>query len=222
LRCRILNIGLDSGIHGSLKTQLEAEGLISLQHIDMEVLAISVLRQIPASELPHLVLVRHQLPVTTTLDLIAQMRSLPRLQAVRILVWGSSIPSHQVDWLYRAGAACVLPSQLNLKHLDIMREFSRVCTEAGGQKKEPRHAIAAPLLTYGEKDVRNVKLGALFVWTGCISAILWMSSFLQLARSSTRVDLMPLPVYAALAWAGISLIGRTRGHGRIDLTSRLK
>lgn len=218
MRCRILNIGPDSGIQGSLRIQLEAEGLISLQHLQTEARALNVLHKLPESELPHIVLIPFQLPVAKTLDLIESMRSHQRLRPVRIVVWGPNISSHQIDRIYEAGAACVLPGQFDMKHLDAMRVFCRICTAADQQGNQPRQVIKSSLLQSPEKGFRNMKLGTLLVLTGCISAALWMCSLLQIGRPGAKLDLMPLPVYAALACAGASLMWGADAGRALELT----
>lgn len=206
MRCRILNIGPDSGIHGLLRERLEAERLISLQHIETDSLALEIMCQLTRSELPHIVLIPFQLPDRKILDIIARMRSHEHLQYVRIFVWGSSIPSHRIDWMYEAGAACILPGQFTIEHLDAMRVFCHICTEADRREKHPRQAITPALLMSGEKKIRNAKLGTLFFWTGCLSAVLWGCSVPQLDATQTIAELTSFSIYVALACAGIVLM----------------
>lgn len=210
LRCRILNVGPTSGIHNSLRIQLEAQRLASVQHVETESLALMLLRKVAEHELPHIVLVPFQLPVSRNLEFIAAVQSLQRENPIRVFVWGSEIPSHQINWIYGAGAACVMPGQFNIQHLDAMHAFCATCTEVDRRTKTPRRAMPLSLIEDIEKDLRNAKLGKLFLQTGCLSAVLWIVSILQAGGQSTRPDLMPLPVYAALAGAGLSLMVGTR------------
>ena len=205
MRCQILNIGSDSGIHGSLRALLEAEGLISVQHIEMGALALEILRKLPESELPHVVIVPFRLADLTALEFVTGMGSHQRLRSVRMVVWGSNVPAHMIERMYRAGAASVVLGQLNTTHLDAMRQFCRDCTETDVRRDERRNAISPALLQSGEKGIRNARLGALFVRTGCISAALWMCSFLPGSRANKKLDFAALPVYAALTCAGFTL-----------------
>src|SRR6266550_4273439 len=165
LRCQILNIGPDSGIHGSLRALLEAEGLISVQHITVGALALAILRELSESELPHVVIIPFRLADLTALDFIAEMRSHQRLRSMRIVVWGSNIPAHVIERMYCAGADCVHLGQFNTTHLDAMRQLCRDCTETDVWRNERRYAISSTLLQSGENAVRNARLGTLFVWT---------------------------------------------------------
>ena len=80
--------------------------------------------------------------------------------------------------LARAGAACVLLGQFNSTHVDALRQFCRDCTETDVRRNTRRYSVSSALLQSAETAVRNARLGALFVWTGCISAALWMCAFL--------------------------------------------
>jgi len=157
------------------------------------------------------VIIPFRLADLTALDFIAEMRSHQRLRSMRIVVWGSNIPAHVIERMYCAGADCVHLGQFNTTHLDAMRQLCRDCTETDVWRNERRYAISTTLLQSGEKAVRNARLGTLFVWTGCISTALWMCSLLQVGGAHINVDFAPLPVYAALAYAGVALMWERGG-----------
>jgi hypothetical protein len=142
------------------------------------------------------------------------MRSHERLRAIPIFVWGPHIPAGEIHQIYTAGAACVLPGHFSTLHLDALRQFCHNCSciETDVPSNKPADGFTAALLHTGEKAVRNAQLGALFVWTGCISTGLWMCAFLQLGTSYAAADLVPLTLYAALASAGFSLMWKRTGN----------
>ncbi len=213
MRCRILDIGPDSGVHRLLGS-LEIEGLGIPQHIETGGIALDILCQLPESELPHIVVIPFRLPILTGVDFIVRMRSHQRLRSIPIFVWGSHIPASEIDQTYSAGAACVLPGPFSTVHLDALREFCRngSCIEGGVPSKRPADGMTSALSHSSEKAVRNMQLGALFVWTGCISTALWIGAFLQLNRHYAVIDFVPLPVYAALASVGFSLMWSRSGN----------
>jgi hypothetical protein len=57
----------------------------------------------------------------------------------------------------------------------------------------------------GQSD-RDVRLGTLLLWTGCLSAAFWVWSVLQVRAYYQLIDLVPLPIYASLTCAGGFLI----------------
>jgi CheY-like chemotaxis protein len=214
MRFRILDIGPDSRVHRSLLGSLEVEGLGIPQHIETGGIALDILCQLPESELPHIVVIPFRLPILTGVDFIVRMRSHERLRCIPIFVWGSHIPASEIDQIYIAGATCVLPGNFSAVHLDALREFCRNgnCIDGGVPSKQPADGITSALSPTGEKAGRNTQLGALFVWTGCVSTALWIVAFLQLNTCHAVTDFVPLPVYAALASAGFSLMWSSSGN----------
>jgi hypothetical protein len=206
--CRILNVGPDSQVHHALEI-LQTEGVASLRHAETGGIAIGVLGELPDSDLPELVIIPLRLPMLTCIDFIALMYSHPRLRGIRILVWGPHIRAQEIDHIYAVGAFCVLPGQFGAAHLDAVRQFchSRTSTPMEVPTITPPFAIVAPV-SHSEKATRNARLGVLFVWTGCVSATLWACSFLRPGLSFRTTDLVPLLVYAALTYAGMSLMWR--------------
>lgn len=79
-------------------------------------------------------------------------------------------------------------------------------TEADLPRSNPRSEVIVH--DSDPKPVRNVRLGVLFVWTACISTVLWGCSLLQLGTTYSGADLAHLPIYCALASAGFSLMWR--------------
>jgi len=214
MRCRIFNIGPDSGGHRSLLGALEVEGLGTTQHIETGAIALGILCQIPEFELPHIVIIPFRLPILTGVDFVVRMRSHERLRSIPIFVWGAHIPAGEIDEIYTAGAACVLPGHFNTTHLNALRQFCRNSRYIASDvpSNQPTDGIASALPHTREKAVRDVPLGALLVWMGCISTALWICAFLKLNTSYAVADLVPLPVYAALASAGFSLMWRRTGN----------
>ena len=193
---------------------LEAEGLGTPQHIETGAIALDILSQLPESELPHIIVIPFRLPILTGVDFIVRLRLHERLRSIPIFVWGPQIPADEIERIYTAGGAGVFPGQFNSLHLESLRQFCRTwsCTETDLPSNQPRSAITTALLHTGEKAVRNARLGALFVWTGCISTLLWICALMQLGTSGPAAELVPLSVYAALVSAGFSLMGGHAGH----------
>jgi len=104
----------------------------------------------------------------------------------------------------------VLLGQFGTSHLDAVRRFCRDWTgiETAVTVNPSLRATSPISQQTGKEGGRNVRLGTLFVWTGCVSAALWLFGFLQFTSSYKVVDLAPLPVYASLAGAGLSLMWR--------------
>jgi CheY-like chemotaxis protein len=211
VRCGILNIGPDPGVRRSVSEALEADWLASVQHVETGSIALEMLHTLPDSELPDIIILPFRLPILKAIDIIAGMRTRQQLRSIPILIWGAQIPTDDIDQLHSAGAARVLPGEFSTTHLDALLNFSRnrMRSEAAGgatRHRQRRYAFTSALLHASEKAVRNTRLGALFVWTGCISSVLWMCAFLHLGMSYTDSDLAPLPVYTALTLAGLSLM----------------
>ena len=215
MHCRILNIGLDSEVCRSLEKLLD-EGA-SLQHIETGTIALDILRELPESDLPHIIVIPFRLPILWGADFVAEMRRNPELRSIPVFVWGAHMRADEIQKLYEAGATSVLPGDFNSLHLEALRQFCRKRngTEADLPRSKPRSEV---IVHDSElKPVRNVRLGVLFVWTASISTVLWGCSLLQLGTTYSSADLAPLPIYGALASAGFSLmwrraIGRARTH----------
>jgi CheY-like chemotaxis protein len=210
---RILNVGPDPGVRDALRGLVQADRFLSLRHAETASVAFDVLRELADSDLPHLVIVPCRLPVLTCVDFITAVYSHPRLRSIPILVWGPRIRADEIDQIYATGAACVLPGPFSRVHLDAVRQLchSYTGTEPDVPLIKPPRTSTRALFPTREKAVRNAKLGTLFVWTGCISAAFWVCAFFRPATSFRGTDLTPLLVYAALTYAGMSLLWRGGG-----------
>jgi CheY-like chemotaxis protein len=189
---------------------VEANGLLSLLNIETGAIGLEMLAKLPDADFPHIVIIPFRLPILTGIDFITAIYSHPQLRCIPIFVWGPDIPADEIEKIYDAGAAYVLPGQFDATHLDAVRRLCRGWTsiEIDLPTDKPRSATA--LLHTSGKATRNTRLGALFAWTGCISTGLWVCSVLQLGTPYIDDNLAPLPVFAALASAGFSLMaGRT-------------
>ena len=210
MRCRILNIGPDLGVRKSISESIEADGLASVQHVETGSIALEVLDKLPNSELPDIVVLPFRLPILKAIDIIARMQSRQQLRHIPILIWGAPIPKDEIDQLHATATARVLPGEFSTTHLDALLHFcrNRMSRDTAGvpRPRRRRYTIASALFHAGENAARNAQLGALFVWTGCISSVLWMCSFLHLGMSYTESDLAPVPVYTALTLAGLTLM----------------
>jgi len=214
--CRILNVGPDADVRRSLRELVQTEGVL-LQHIETGLLAFDELTKLQETELPDIVIIPFRLPILTAFDFISAMHSHQRLGSIPILVWWPEMEEQEINQLYRAGAACVLLGQLDTTHLEAVRRFCRSWNgiEPVAMNPSPEE-ISSTLRQADEQGDRNVQLGTLFVWTGCVSAVLWGWASLQPANSHQAVDLAPLPVYGSLACAGLSLMwGRSSGRARV-------
>jgi len=208
LHCRILNIGPDPGVRDFLGALVQAVVQVQLQNIESGFIALEILRGLPESELPHIVIIPFRLPILNGLDFISGMHSNPHTQPIPILVWGPEIQEQQINELYRAGAACVLLGQFDLAHLEAVRRFCDKCigSETATIMNQTLYAPRSASQS-SERTNRNASLGTLFVWSACIAAGLWMCTL-----PHKDLDLTPLPVYASLACAGFSLMwGRPNG-----------
>ena len=212
---RILNIGPDAGVRRSLEELLKTDTRISVEHIETGTIGLDLLRDLPESQLPHIVILPFRLPILKAIDFIAEVHSHQRLQSICILVWGPDIPADEINQIYTAGAACVLPGKFSEGHMEALRQLCRDYTsdQTEAPRNKRRYAITSALRSTGKKAVQNARLGVLFVWTGCISTVFWICAFLQLGMSYTEADLAPLPVYVALASAGCSLMWTRLSEG---------
>jgi CheY-like chemotaxis protein len=205
----IFNLGTDTEVQHSLGALLKAGESASLQNIETGAIALEMLLKLPDSELPQLVITPFRLPIMKGADFIAAMRSHERLRGIPILVWGAQIPANEIGRLNSAGATLVLEGHFDSAHLEAVRQLCPQCfRSASATPGSPRrrYTITSVLRDAGERAARNARLGGLFAWTGCISAVLWMWAFVQLGMSYTAADLAPLPVYAALTSAGFLLM----------------
>jgi CheY-like chemotaxis protein len=212
----IFDVGTDTDVQRSLGALLKAQASTSLEHIETGAMALESLLKVPDSELPQLVITPFRLPIMKGVDFVAEMRSQPRLREIPVLVWGAHITSEEINRLLAAGATEVIEGEFGSRHLHAVRQLCPQCfvaplSDPASDKR--RYTITSVLRDASEKAVRNARLGGLFVWTGCISAVLWILAFLQLGMSYTEADLAPLPVYAALTSAGFLLmLGRVGGR----------
>jgi CheY-like chemotaxis protein len=207
--CRMLIVGPDSAFRSSLgELVVQADGLVRLHHIESGFVALDVLSKLPEPELPHIVIIPFRLPILTSFDFISAMHSHEQLRSTPILVWWPEMNAQEIDQLYRAGAACVLLGQFDASHIDAVQQFVRKLTGIEAAMTVSPALRAAPSASHriAQPGDRNVRLGALFVWTGSVSAALWVCGLLQLSSAYKAGDFAPLPVYGSLAWAGFSLM----------------
>jgi CheY-like chemotaxis protein len=205
----IFNVGTGTDVQRLLGELLKGDGSASLEHIETGAMALETLLKLEDSELPQLVITPFRLPIMKGADFIAEMRSHQRLRGIPVLVWGVHIPADEINRLLAAGARQVLEGQFDAAHLEAVRQLCPQCFCSNpGQTRSlrRRYAITSVLRDAGENAARNARLGALFAWTGCISAVLWIWAFVQLGMAYTEADLAPLPVYAALFSAGFLLM----------------
>ena len=212
MACTIFNVGTDTDVQRSLGALFRGQGAASVEHIETGAMALETLARLPDDELPGLIITPFRLPIMKGADFIAEMRAHQRFRAIPILVWGANIPAEELKRLLAAGATQVVEGHLDATHLEAVRKICPQCflaagAEARGQgRRGRRYTITAALRDAGDKAARNARLGALFAWTGCISAVLWICAFAQFGMSYTEADLAPLPVYAALTSAGLLLM----------------
>jgi CheY-like chemotaxis protein len=209
VHCRILNVGPDADARRLLGELAQTDGLV-LQHIETGSVALEALSKLPEAELPHLVIIPFRLPILMAVDFISVMHSHQQLRSIPILVWGPETEAQEVDRMFEAGEVCVLLGKFGTMHLDAVRHLCRNSTgiEPAVAETPSLRAANATSQPTGEQRDRNVELGLLFVWAGCISAVFFVCAFPQLGGSNKVVDLAPLPVCGSLAGAGFSLMWR--------------
>jgi CheY-like chemotaxis protein len=182
---------------------------VSIYHIETGTIGLDILGNLPESDVPDMVIVPFRLPILTGLDFIVAMRSNERLRAIPVIVWGTQMQVDEINEMYSAGATCVLPGKFNATHVDGLKRFvfntTGVRCNVAIERKESRASLK--LRGAGGMVDGNARLGMLFTWSACVSMVLWMLAFLQFGDSYDTIDLAPLPVYASLAFAGLSLMG---------------
>ena len=208
VQCRILNVGPDPDAHRLLLELAQNEAGILLQQIEFGSTALEILKQLPESDLPHIVTIPHRLAILTSQDFISAMQSDERLSAIPILVWGPRIEPWEMGELYKAGAISVLLGNFDATHVDAVRQF---CYSRTSLKSvvtvNPVEVVTIPRPPENDgQNVRNVRLGTLFLWTSSTSSAFWVWSFVQARASYTLIDLAPVPIYTSLATAGLFLI----------------
>jgi len=112
---------------------------------------------------------------------------------------GAHIPAGEIDEIYTAGAACVLPGHFNTTHLNALRQFCRNSRYIASDvpSDQPVDGITSALPIPAKRPFEN-SAHCLYGWMGCISAALWICAFLKPNTSYAVADLVPVPVYAAL------------------------
>jgi hypothetical protein len=157
----------------------------------------------------------HSIPITnsTGVDFIVRMRSHDRLRSIPVFVWG--LISRRTKLI-----SSTPPQFVSCPDTSTPYTWTRCngsvaigsCIESDLPSNQPADGITSAVLHKGEKAVRNVQLGALFVWAAYVSTALWFCALLQISTSYGAADLVPLPVYAALASGGFSLMWRLAGN----------
>jgi CheY-like chemotaxis protein len=206
--CRILNVGPDLNVRGLLEGLAQSNERVLLRHIDTGALALDHLVGNPGIDLPDIVIVSFRLPVLTGLDFAVQMRSHEHLRSIPIMVWGPDIRADEIDGMHKVGVACVFLGEFDATHVECVRRYlglpHKALEEAVSSPEQSRHQETALA-----KFMGDAQLGTMFTWAGCAPAALWLIAFV--GRSDHAVDLLPLPVYAALICAGSILIS-SRTH----------
>jgi CheY-like chemotaxis protein len=209
-RCRVVNIGPDVDVRRLLTEFLKTYDCVSIRHIETGTIGLDILGNLPESDIPDIVIVPFRLPILTGLDFIVAMRSHGQLRAIPIIVWGPQMQVEEINEMYGAGATCVLPGKFNATHVDGLKRFvfntTGVSCNVAIQQKASR-AVLKQRPERGRMVNGNARLGTLFTLSACVSIVLWMLAFLQFGNSYETIDLAPLPVYASLAFAGLSLMG---------------
>ena len=180
---------------------------VLLQHIETGSLALDELLRLPRTELPNIIIISFRLPILTGLDFILAMRSNEDLRSIPIVVWGSEIRAEEIDQMHEAGAACVFLGEFDAVHLEAVRRYLGMPSSAAvGEAKTPRpsrETSKRDRIATSRPD-RDVQLGTMFTWAGCLPAVLWLIAFL--GGSYSRIDVAPLAVYAGLTCAGLVLM----------------
>ena len=210
VQCRILNVGPNLQARRLLQELVQTDEPVCLRHIETGFIALDQLARLPATELPHLVIVPSRLPILTGLDFIAQMQTHEHLRSIPVLVWGTEIPAAQIDEMQRIGVGDVFLGEFGTIHLAAIRRFVGSVTGVEGnvQGVPPPSQVTSRRIS--PKAKRDAKLGKLFAWAGCISTLLWLCTFI--GRSYDASDIVPLPVYAALTCAGFLLMWNGMGE----------
>ena len=89
---------------------------VLLQQIETGSVALDVLKHVPDSELPNLVIIPFRLAILTSLDFISSVQPVERLGSIPVLVWGPRIEPWEVGQLYTAGAVGVLLGDFDATH----------------------------------------------------------------------------------------------------------
>ncbi len=194
---------------------MQTEERVSVQYLETGSVALDILSRLPQSELPDIIVVPFRLPVLTGFDFIAMIRRYERLRNVPVFVWGAEIQPGDIEQMYQAGTAC-LPGYFGPTHLDVLRQVCRKrnATAARMSKERSLNATKASAQRNRGSADRDLRLGMLFAWTGCISAVLWVYALLQLGTPRLEDNLAPLTIYAALESAGLLLMLRPAGQYR--------
>jgi len=205
--CRILNVGPDLNVRDLLEALVQSNEMALVRHIETGALALDQLVGSSEMELPDVVIVSFRLPVLTALDFAGEMHSHEHLRSLPIMVWGPDIAPDEIDQMHKAGVACVFVGEFDATHLEYVRRFLRLSHKAIDETvnlPEPTQGTSRSRKTALEKFIGDAQLGTMFTWAGCAPAALWLIAFV--GRSDHAVDLLPLPVYAALICAGSILI----------------
>src|SRR5215470_9105699 len=104
MRCRILNVGPDEGVRRLITEALQADRVASVQHVETGAVALEILRSLPESKLPQIVVSPFHLPILKASDFISEMRSHPHLQSIPILIWGTAISPEEINRIPATGA----------------------------------------------------------------------------------------------------------------------
>jgi CheY-like chemotaxis protein len=206
--CRILNVGPDPDAQRLLGELAQTEEGVSLEHVEVGSVALEMLRQLPESDLPSIVIIPFRLAILNCHDFISAMHSHEQLRAIPVLIWGPQIELWEMGQLYREGATSVLLGDFSAAHVDAVRNFCcawmGVRPAATGQAAPELHK-SGDRNAYGQSD-HNVQLGTLFLWSGCISAACWVWSVLSVGGSYTLIELAPASIHTSLTCAGLFLL----------------
>lgn len=130
--CRIMAIGPLATVQSVLGPLFQSSGLI-VEYAETAGIALQEMRAQPRSDLPKILIMPWVLPVVESAEFIRGIKSGQRLGSMTIIVWGAGIPAQLIQSFYEAGAACVIPSQLDEVMCQALHHF---CTTIGAQHSE--------------------------------------------------------------------------------------
>jgi CheY-like chemotaxis protein len=107
-RCRILHVIDDDAQHCLLTNILQPDNSFSIERSQTGIQALKALHSRPTDHLPNLVIIPWIMPLLTSREFTAEMKSDERLRAIPVIVMSASLPSEEIVALYNAGVSCVL------------------------------------------------------------------------------------------------------------------
>jgi hypothetical protein len=130
--CRVMAIGPAAIVQTVLGHLLQSPALI-VEHAETAGIALQRMAALPRSDLPEVLIMPWLLPVVRSPDFVRAIKLDRRLGSIRIIVWGPGMPASLIRLLYKAGATCVIPSQLDEVTSEALHQF---CITVGAQHTE--------------------------------------------------------------------------------------